>query len=130
MVDHMDHQPHEAVDEFSPCPRLAGQAAVQQAAVDVRERHGNVTSYKDHAHGIGRTTPLRGRTRPDAADESCPNHAAHLDRPPRRPTLTRTSSILGTNFGRSKVGVRRRPNRASNALTLLVVKTRIAQNRS
>ena len=36
VVDHVDHQAHEAVDEILPRPRFAVQAAVEQIAVDFR----------------------------------------------------------------------------------------------
>jgi len=41
VVDHVDHQAHEAINEILPRPRLPLQAALQQTPVNLRESHAN-----------------------------------------------------------------------------------------
>ncbi|EMI44855.1 hypothetical protein RRSWK_02921 [Rhodopirellula sp. SWK7] len=38
-MDHMDDQPHEAIDKVLPCPRFAVEATLQQESIDVGKAH-------------------------------------------------------------------------------------------
>ena len=39
VVDDVDHETHEAVYEVLPCTRFASEAAIQQTAINFRQRH-------------------------------------------------------------------------------------------
>jgi hypothetical protein len=39
VVDHVNDEPHEAIDEVLPSTRLASQTAIQQTAINFGQRH-------------------------------------------------------------------------------------------